>query len=209
MAKRKGYIIEQIADMDNLRCADREAQQGKVQKNRFIRRHNERAEENLLKLREMILNLDFPNPNHTSMIIETDAGKKRNIVKQPYYPWRILHHAIMRVLEPDLYKNYIHDTSACIKGRGLHYGVKRMKMFMRRYPQYTWFFKTDYKSFYESIPHEVIINSLRRKYKDEHFVKLIEIAILTYDSGQETIDKLYNEKEKRRANRLLYQSATG
>ena len=44
MTKRRGYILEQIADMDNLRKADLDAQSGKVRKNRFIRRHNEHAE---------------------------------------------------------------------------------------------------------------------------------------------------------------------
>jgi hypothetical protein len=54
MVKRKGHIIERIADMDNLREADREAQDGKVKKNRFIRRHNMHPEEDLIALREMI-----------------------------------------------------------------------------------------------------------------------------------------------------------
>lgn len=49
MPKRKGYILEKIADMDNLRAADREAQSGKVTKNRFIRMHNEHAEDDLIK----------------------------------------------------------------------------------------------------------------------------------------------------------------
>lgn len=207
--KRKGYLIEKIADMDNLRAADREAQAGKVKENRFIRRYNEHAEEDLMKLRQMILSLDFPSANFTSTQLVSDAGKMRNIVKQKYYPWRILHHAIMRVIEPDFERNFIHDTSACIKGRGLHYGVKRMQMFLRRYPQYKWFVKTDYKKFYESISHDVILSSLWRKYKDEHFIRLIEIAILSYDSGIDTINSLNNEKKKRNSNRLLYKSATG
>ena len=32
MVKRKGYILEQIADMDNLRAADHDAQSGKMKK---------------------------------------------------------------------------------------------------------------------------------------------------------------------------------
>lgn len=202
--KRKGYILEQIADLENLRQADREAQLGK--NNRSIRWHNKKAEKNLLKLQHMILNLDFPDPNYQTMIIESDGGKVRNIVKQNYFPWRILHHAIMRVLEPDFTKGYIHDTSACIKGRGTHYGAKRMKMFLRRYPEYKWFVKTDFKKFYESIPHELILNSLRRKYKDEKFIKLIEVAILSYESSEEIKDSLRDEKKKRNANRLLHES---
>lgn len=65
----------------------------------------------------MILTLDFPAPDYSVMRVKSDAGKVRDIVKQKYFPWRILHHAIMRVIEEDVYRNLIYDTSACIKGR--------------------------------------------------------------------------------------------
>lgn len=194
MPKRKGFLIEQIADMDNLREADKDAQAGKVKRNRFIRRHNEHSKDDLEALREMILTLKFPEPDYSIISLVSDAGKRRDIAKQKYFPWRILHHAIMRVIGEDLYKSLILDTSACIKGKGLHFGVKRMKMFMRRYPEYKWFVKTDFKKFYQSIPHEVLLNGLRRKFKDERFIKLIDIAILSYDSEEEFIDILENEE---------------
>ena len=194
MPKRKGFLIEQIADMDNLRDADKDAQAGKVKRNRFIRRHNEHAKDDLEALREMILTLKFPEPDYSIISLVSDAGKRRDIAKQKYFPWRILHHAIMRVIGEDLYKSLILDTSACIKGKGLHFGVKRMKMFMRRYPEYKWFVKTDFKKFYQSIPHEVLLNGLRRKFKDERFINLIDIAILSYDSEEEFIDILENEE---------------
>lgn len=194
MPKRKGFLIEQIADMDNLREADRNAQAGKVKKNRYIREHNEHAKDDLEALREMILTLKFPEPDYSIMSLVSDAGKRRDIAKQRYFPWRILHHAIMRVIGDDIFNNLITDTSACIKGKGLHFGVKRMKMFMRRYPEYKWFVKTDFKKFYQSIPHEVLLNGLRQKFKDERFIKLIDIAILSYDSGEEFIEILENEE---------------
>lgn len=210
MTKRKGYIIEAIADMENLKAADKEAQSGKVHKNRFIRRHNLHPQEDLDALQKMILTLDFPPPEYSTMSVKSDAGKVRDIVKQKYFPWRILHHAIMRVIGKDLFGNLIYDTSACIKGKGLHFGVRRMKMFLRRYPEYKWFVKTDFKKFYQSIPHDVILASLRKKFKDERFIKLIEIAVLSYDSGDELIEILENEilQKKRRSDWSIYKPAS-
>ena len=63
-AKRAGYILERIAEINNLREADKEAQDGKVKKNRFIRRHNLHPEEDLRALQLMILTLDFPAPDY-------------------------------------------------------------------------------------------------------------------------------------------------
>lgn len=200
MPKRKGYIIEQIADMDNLRAADKEAQAGKVSKNRHIRRHNLHAEKDLKELRTMILTLNFPEPNYRGMMVHNDSGKDREISKQTYHPWRILHHAILRVIGEDLYKSLIYDTFACITGKGLHFGVKRLKMMLRRYPEYKYFWKTDYKKYYQSIPHDVAMQAFRRKFKDKRFLDLMEVAIFNYDSGQEIIDLLNEEQRKKERN---------
>jgi len=209
MPKRIGHIIEQIADMDNLRWADKEAQAGKVKKNRHIRRHNLHAESDLLELRRMILEIDFPDPCYMDMELHNDSGKDRHVAKQKYYPWRILHHAIMRVIGEALFKSLIYDTFACIVGKGLHHGVKRLKMFLRRYPEYKYFWKADYKKYYQSIPHDVAMIPFRRKFKDERFLKLMEIAIFNYNSGQEIIDMLEDEqlKKERHSHRRISEPA--
>lgn len=209
MVKRKGFILEQIASMENLEAADREAQAGKVKKNRHIRRHNLHAREDLEKLQRMILTLTFPKPDYREMEVHNDSGKDRIIDKQRYFPWRPLHHAIMRVIGPDLYKSLIYDSFACVPGKGLHHGVKRLRMMLRRYPEYRWFWKTDYKKFYQSIPHGTIMDTFRRKYKDERFLKLIDIAILNYDTKDDILDAIDEEKEKkvRRAHRRVHQPA--
>lgn len=210
MVKRKGHILEQIASMENLEAADREAQAGKVKKNRHIRRHNLHARKDLDKLQRMILDLDFPPPDYREMEVHNDSGKDRIIDKQRYFPWRILHHAIMRVIGDDIYRSLIYDSFACVPGKGLHHGVKRLRMMLRRYPEYTWFWKTDYKKFYQSIPHETILAAFRRKYKDERFIKLIEIAILNYDTKPEILDEIEAERQKaaaRHSHRRIHKPA--
>ena len=197
MPKRIGHVFEKIADMDNLKMADKEAQSGKAGKNRHIRRHNLHADSDLQELQRMILELDFPEPKYTDMELLNDSGKDRHIAKQNYFPWRILHHAIMRVIGEALYKSLIYDTFACIEGKGLHHGVKRLKMFLRRYPEYKYFWKADYKKYYQSIPHDVAMLPFRRKFKDERFLQLMEVAIFNYDSGQEIIDMLDAEQQKK------------
>ena len=208
--KRAGCIIERIADIDNLRDADKEAQSGKVKKNRFIRRHNEHAEADLRELQIMILTLDFPPCDYDFMDVVSDAGKLRHIAKQKYHPWRILAHAIMRIVGPYIYRSLIYDTFACIKGKGLHFGVKRMKMMLRRYPEYKWFWKTDYKKFYLAIPHDTIRAALRRKFKDERLIALMEIAVFSYVSGDDITDALNEElqRKERCANRRIHKSAS-
>ena len=171
--------------MNNLRKADAEAQKGKVC-TRAMRRHNAHAEENLQRLRDMILSLSFPPVKYTYMTV-TNEEKERSIAKKSFYPWRILDHAIMLVIGDTIHKALIHDSFACVKGKGLHFGVQRMKMMLRRYPDLVWFGKSDLKKFYESIPHELIESALRRKFKDERFIQLVRISLFSYESDVETL----------------------
>lgn len=205
--KRQGYVIERIADMENLRAADDEAQVGKMKNNRPIQQHNRHKEKELRQLQRMILTLSFPEIHFRVEILKTDAGKERELAKKSYYPWKILDHAIMRVIWPVMYKGLIHDTCACIKGRGIHFAVKRMKTFIRRYPDMRYFWKTDYKKFYQSIQHDVVMEEFRKKFKDEHFLKLVEMVVCNYDSGPDVEKALSDEREKRIHNRSLHESA--
>jgi hypothetical protein len=201
---REGYVIERIADINNLRAADEEAQSGKVKHNVYIKRHNKNAEAELRQLQRMILELNFPDPDFKVDYVKTDAGKVREIVKQNYFPWRILHHAIMRIIGYRLFNAMIYDTFACIKGKGLHFGVRRAKMMIRRYqPRYFW--QCDYRKYYQSIPHALVIRELRKMYKDEHFIKLIGLTLCSYKSD---IDDLLNEEiDKRIHHRGIHFSA--
>lgn len=208
--KREGYVIERLALMSNLRQADADAQAGKLKENRGIRRHNMKAEKDLRLLQRMILTLQFPPVKYTVMYRKTDAGKVREIAKQPYFPWRILHHDIMIVIGDRLYGSLIMDTFACIKGKGLHFGVKRIKKFLRLNPEYRWFWKTDFKKYYQSLPHDVIRAGLERKVKDRQFIRLVEITLFSYESTEEIEHQLADEEErkKRSADWSLYKPAS-
>jgi hypothetical protein len=115
-----------------------------------------------------------------------------------------LHHAIMRIIGYRLFNAMIYDTFACIKGKGLHFGVRRAKMMIRRYqPRYFW--QCDYRKYYQSIPHALVIRELRKMYKDEHFIKLIGLTLCSYKSD---IDDLLNEEiDKRIHHRGIHFSA--
>lgn len=207
--KREGYVLERIATIGNLRDADAKAQDGKVKKNRYIRRHNNHAEDDLRRLQRMILTLGFPPPRWKSDIIKTDTGKVREIVKRNYYPWRILEHAIMNIVMPIILKHLITDTVACIKGKGLHFGVKRLKKMMRLNPDLRWFWKCDYKKYYQSIPHEGIEGTLRERIKDENFFLMLRLVLFTYSSGADIETMLEDEErdKERYANWLVHKSA--
>lgn len=210
--KREGFLMERIASFDNIKAADHDAQIGKAKRtiyingipkkipNKYVRIHNENAEEELRKLQLMLLTLEFPEQKFKIELIKSDAGKWREIIKQDFYPWHILEHSIMRVIQPYIFNSLINDTCACIKGKGLHFGVKRLSRKLRLHHELQWFWKTDFKKFYPSIPHIVVMDNMRKLFKDKTFLKLVEIVFLEYESTETITPVLNDEKEKFKRN---------
>ena len=95
--KRIGNLFERIIALDNLRLADEKARKGKVH-SYGVMVHDKNREANLLTLHESLKNGTFKTSKyHIFTIYEP---KERLIYRLPYYPDRILHHAIMNLLEP-------------------------------------------------------------------------------------------------------------
>lgn len=108
---------------------------------------------------------------------KTERGKTREIYKLPYYPDRIIHHAIMQVLEPIWISIFIRDTYASMKNRGIHDGVNRMKLFLRDVPGTKYCLKIDIRKFYPSIDHDILKSIIRRKIKCNDTLWLLDTII--------------------------------
>lgn len=198
MTKKIGYIIEKIADEENLRLAGRKAQRGGKAKRSFqIRSYNRHEDERIVELRNMILTLDFPEHRSRPLVRKSDRGKIRKLDDEDFFPWKIMSHAIMQVIEPIVNKKMIADTSSCIKGRGCLYGVKRVKKIMRRYPDMTWFSQSDCKKYYQGISPEYMEKVLRHYFKDEKFIKLMNICVFDYYCGEEIEKSIEDERAKK------------
>ena len=122
MCKRIGYLYDKIYDWDNLLLADKNARRGKKRFSYGVRHHDNNRIENLKSLQKQLINNSFKTSEYKVMTIKADRGKIRDIWKLPYFPDRILHHAIMQVIEPYLTRHFINDTYACVRGKGLNYG---------------------------------------------------------------------------------------
>ncbi len=206
MTKKVGHILEKVADEDNLRLAIQRSQKGgKAKRSKQIRAVNANIEEVVARLRRQILTLDFPEHNARKMQRRTDRGKVRDLEDEDYDPWKIMSHAIMQVIEPYINKKMIADTSSCIRKRGCLYGVKRMQRIMRRYPDHVYFSQSDCKKYYQGLDPDYMVRVFRHWFKDEKFIRLIEICVLDYYCGDEIIQMLEDERKtkERSANWLI------
>lgn len=124
-------------------------------------------EANLLEIQRELINGNYrPGPYRHRHI--TDP-KPRKISAAPFRD-RVVHHAVVRVLEPIYERRFLFDSYACRRGKGTHRALLRAHQYLRRYP---YFLKTDIVRFFPNVDHAVLLDLLGRTIRDERVMDLI------------------------------------
>ena len=164
--KRVGNIFEQIISLDNLRLADLKARRGKL-RSYGVTNHDKSREENIQRLHVMLKEKSYRTSDYD--VFKIFDPKEREIYRLPYFPDRIVHHAIMGVLEPVWVSVFTQNTYACIKGRGIHAAMKDVKIALKDRENTTYSLKLDIRKYYPSIDHAILKQLIRRKIKCQDF----------------------------------------
>ncbi|HQG51845.1 MAG TPA: reverse transcriptase domain-containing protein [Syntrophorhabdaceae bacterium] len=180
--KRHGNLYQKICDFENLDLAFYKVSLGRRYYGDILQ-FKDVLEENLIRLQRELINKTYtPSPYRTFTLYEP---KKRTIYVSPVKD-RIVHHAIMNIVEPIWDKLFIYDSYACRKDKGTHAGVSRTVEFLRR-AQQTWgkvyCLKCDITKFFPSINHHRMLQVISQKIKCKDTLWLFEQIIFnnTFD----------------------------
>ena len=135
MPKRHGHLYEQVFDLESVEWAHYFASQGK-RKRKIIQWTEANKGDCLLTLQWLLKEGLFETGEYENFVVN-ERGKERYIYVLPYFPDRILHHAVVQVLAPIWHAWFIRDTYGSIPNRGVHDALKRMQRAMRNDPQGT------------------------------------------------------------------------
>ena len=181
--KRYGNLFSQIIDIENLKLAHKNARKGKTHYT-DVKMVDSDPDRFLWDLHNSLKNKTFRTSRYTTKQIY--EPKQRTIYKLPYYPDRIVHHAIMNVLQPIWDKTFIYDLYSAIPGKGLHTGSYRLRQFMRDKENTRYCLKFDISKFYPSINHDILIRMLHGKIKCKDTLWLLE-EIVRSPGGNENV----------------------
>ena len=172
--KRVGNLYDKIYDIDNIREAHRNARKRKTHY-KEVKEVDADVDKYCYEIQAMLRDKTFVNGQY-EIFKKIEKGKEREIYKLPYFPDRIVHHAIMQVLEPIWKKTLIADTYQSIKGRGIHKAKNKIQPLLRKYKiQYA--LKMDIKKFYPSIDNEILKQILRKKLKCKDTLWLLDTIV--------------------------------
>ena len=99
---------------------------------------------------------------------------KHRTIAVSHYSDRVMHHALVNVLEPVFENTFIADSFATRKGKGVHAAVFRAQHFLRGHAFYL---KTDIEKFFDSVNHDILLDILARKIKDRPLLDVCEKVI--------------------------------
>jgi len=173
--KRQNFLFENIADYSNIRLAFLKAVRGNRSSPQVVN-YCQNLDENLSLLRSKLLTLDCGWGGYKSFLI-TDP-KLRTISTAPFEQ-RIMHHAIMNILEPVFDRPMIRHSYACRKGKGTHAAVLYA---FRQCKTAPYFLKLDIRKYFDSIDHEILKTQLRRLVKDRRVITLLDGIIDSYET---------------------------
>lgn len=174
--KRYGNLFDRVVSHENLWEAHVRARRDKSHYIE-VQKINANPARHLGPLRSKLMNKTYRTSKYD--VISRQEGKKvREIYRLPYYPDRIVHHAVMNVVEEIWIKTLIRDTYQSIPGRGVHLAATRIRKALDEDKEGTRYcLKIDVRKFYPSVDNEIMKKIVRKKIKDPDLLWLLDEII--------------------------------
>jgi len=172
--KRVGGLFEWIYEIENLRFATARAMRGKRAR-REVQEFVAALDLNLARLSRDIAHGTVAVGAFEQFVIH---DPKRRIISAPSFRERVLHHAIMNVCEAAFESFAIHDSYACRIGGGQFAALDRAIYFARRC---RFFLQLDVKSYFDSIPKDVLLAKLERRFRERELLDLMTRIVRSFE----------------------------
>jgi len=185
-------LYKEIISIGNLILAWRKARKGKTKKD-YVKEFEQDLIANLFGLHNELKNQTY-KPKQLKDFILRDP-KTRKISKSTFRD-RIVHHALVRIIEPIFDKGFIYDSCANRLGKGNLFAIKRFDIFKRKVTKNGktkgmfnknqvkgYCLKADIKHYFEEVNHDVLLEIIFRKIKDEKVIWLIKRILTNFPIG--------------------------
>lgn len=165
-------MYEQLCSYENLFLAFKKARKGKTKKD-YVVKFEKDLETNLIKLNQELISQTYtPKPLKTFIIRDP---KTRKISKSKFRD-RVIHHSLINIIGDLFERSFIYDSYANQIGKGTLKAIERFNFFKgkvsRNFTRKSYVLKADIRHYFEEVDHEVLVNILKKKIKDEKVIWL-------------------------------------
>lgn len=176
-------LYSQLISIEHLLQAWEEFKVGKRNRKdvQFFERN---LENNLFSLNQALIKRTYRHSSYTAFNIYDP--KFRHIHKARVRD-RIVHHAVVSLIEPLFDKTFIYDSYSCRKDKGNHKAVTRLAVFIRKisknYTGNCFVLKLDIKKFFASVNQSILFDCIKQRVKDPDLLWLIKNILSSFSSN--------------------------
>lgn len=118
-----------------------------------------------------------------------ERGKVRHIKSVPIQERVVQRCFCDNCLVPALSRKFIYDNAACIKGKGMHFAIKRLKRYLHNYWLKTgsndlYILQYDFHHYFDTIPHQELIDMVSKELKDKDLCNLYAQLVNDFDGDK-------------------------
>ncbi len=177
-------LYEEIISLKNLILSHKKARKGKTKKF-YVKEFEENLAYNLKVLYDELKNQTYkPKPLITFILRDP---KTRKISKSAFRD-RIIHHALVQVIEPIFDKIFIYDSCANRIGKGNLFALKRFEKFQRKVTNNlhseAFCLKADIKHYFQEVDKEILLRIIKRKITDDKVLELIKLILNNFEENK-------------------------
>jgi retron-type reverse transcriptase len=170
-------LWQELTSFKNLYLAYKKAKKAKPQTAEILD-FSLNLEKNIMLLQEELLTDNYKQSKYRVFII---FDPKQRTIKYLPFKDRVVHHAIVNIIEPIFEKRFISTSYACRKKKGTHKALKDIrKVIYNKFKDTGYCLKGDIRKYFPSINQDILKNIISRKIKDKKLLNLI-FKIITSD----------------------------
>lgn len=172
MAKTVKHLWPLFLDRENFKRAVKAA--GKNKRCRLeVLKYNARQEEHIQATREDLARGTWkPGPYRDFVVLEP----KKRLISAPCFRDRVVHHALVHIIEPHFEKRFIRHSYACHKGKGTHATSARMTAMLHGLSR-GYALKADISKYFPNIDHAILLCVVARVIGDPRLFALIRAIV--------------------------------
>jgi hypothetical protein len=180
--------FERVADINNLYASFLESKSG-VDWKESVQRYEANALRNIVETRRKLLAGESVQQGFMEFTLR-ERGKVRHI-KSVHISERVVQKCLCnQALVPILSNGLIYDNGASVKGKGLHFAIKRLITHLSRFYRNNgksnvgYCLSIDFSKFFDSVDHEVLFKMLEKDITDKRVLDLTKKFISVFGDGK-------------------------
>ena len=175
-------LFSEIVSLSNLLLAWERFRKGK--RKRFdVMIFEQQLEDNLFEIRDELVADSYRHSPYEPFTIH---DPKQRTIHKALVRDRVVHQAIVNVIEPIFETRFIHDSYSCRVGKGTHAAVARLRTMLRSASKNdsrtVYALKCDIRKFFATVNHDILLRLLETRIQDTKTLSLIELVINSFEA---------------------------